>query len=199
MDVNSAHNGPVIGRIIVLGRGGVGKTSCMAVFSGGEFASEYDPTLFDDVQVRIRSHFDTHTFSLEESGCQEESYYTLCRYQRGDGFFFIYSVADRDSFDYLPTLRNQVLAATGKNVIQSVLVGNKVDLAGPKVVTNEEAIQLATTWNCQWFEVSAKNADAPVHQLHLPFEYLATTVILAQARAEVTAAPSQTLRKCVLL
>jgi len=184
-----------VGRVIVLGYGGVGKTSCVSVFSTNTFADEYDPTLFDEVKAHVIVDQHNVVLTFEESGYQEERMDTENRYRRGDAFMFVYSIPSRESFQELNTLRTSVLAAVGKPTVPAVIVGNKKDLANdPNVdVIQADALQLANAWHCQHFEVSAKSREG----IQAPLEALATKLLILHALMQ--AGEGQRSKKCTLL
>ena len=77
------------------------------------------------------------------------------------GFYFVYSITDRRSFEELVELRERILQVRGKARLPMVLVGSKSDLEAERSVEQEEGRRLAADFGCPWFEISAKAELAP--------------------------------------
>jgi GTPase KRas protein len=89
-----------------------------------------------------------------------EFHTTRDNYIRGcQGFIFVYDLTSRASFDEIQHVRSQVLQIKEKNAIPSVLVGNKCDLSHERKVPIDEGLNLAKSWKCPFFEVSAKTGQ----------------------------------------
>jgi GTPase KRas protein len=74
----------------------------------------------------------------------------------GQGFILVYAINSRSSFDEIHDFRAQILRVKDKESVPSVLVGNKCDLENERQVTTQEGEDLAKSWNCPFFETSAK-------------------------------------------
>jgi GTPase SAR1 family protein len=74
------------------------------------------------------------------------------------GFIFLYSITDKDSFNQLSELINQVKTSR-KDDPGIIIVGTKSDLISLRQVSSFEGQQLARSNNCPYFEVSAKEND----------------------------------------
>jgi GTPase KRas protein len=88
-------------------------------------------------------------------------------YRSGDGFVFVFSVTDRDTFDELPKLYEEVRRAREEDRVPCVVVANKCDLKDKRVVCSTEARALAKKFNCPFIETSAKtgvNIDVAFQQ-----------------------------------
>jgi GTPase KRas protein len=86
----------------------------------------------------------------------------------GQGFILVYAIDSRSSFEELHEFRSQILRVKDRDNVPLVLVGNKCDLTNERKVSTEEGTNLAKTWNCPFFETSAKtriNVDECFFQL----------------------------------
>lgn len=77
--------------------------------------------------------------------------------KKGQGFILVYSISSQGSLDDLLEIKEQLEINKESNDIPLVLVGNKTDLEEDRVVTFEEGVQLAKTFNCSFMETSAKS------------------------------------------
>jgi small GTP-binding protein len=68
---------------------------------------------------------------------------------------FVFSINSRESFDFIPHLRQKLIRGMGVEALPVVLVGNKADLHSDRQVSSAEAEQLAASWNAPYLEVSA--------------------------------------------
>ncbi|XP_051901804.1 ras-related and estrogen-regulated growth inhibitor-like protein [Pristis pectinata] len=71
-----------------------------------------------------------------------------------DGFIFVYSICDRDSFEASRRQVRRLRQARGTGP-PAVLLGNKADLSHRRAVSSQEARLLALSARCGFLEVSA--------------------------------------------
>ena len=77
--------------------------------------------------------------------------------KNGQGFVLVFSIIAQSTFNELPELRDQILRVKDADSVPMVLVGNKCDLSDQRVITTDQANQLATKWGqCTYLESSAK-------------------------------------------
>lgn len=69
-----------------------------------------------------------------------------------NGFLLIYSVADRNSFEDILTLHQQILRVKDKDYFPMILVGNDSDSGRDREVTAEEGRALANKMGCLFLE-----------------------------------------------
>lgn len=55
----------------------------------------------------------------------------------GEGFLLVYSITSRQSFEEIMTYQQQILRVKDKDYFPIILVGNKCDLEGERVVTKQ--------------------------------------------------------------
>lgn len=89
-----------------------------------------------------------------------------------DGFCLVYSIDSRKSFEVVKILHDKLLDLTGKVLIPTILVGNKLDLQTQRAVSFEEGKKFANQIKAQFVEVSAKQNNS-VNDL---FESLILTI-----------------------
>ena len=87
-------------------------------------------------------------------------------YSKGDGFFLLYDVNDRQSFEdiagWIKDIRKTRGHADENNFEKKsedevlVLIGNKIDKIGQRKVTREEAVELSKKYNVKYYETSCK-------------------------------------------
>ncbi|PNW81844.1 hypothetical protein CHLRE_06g262850v5 [Chlamydomonas reinhardtii] len=145
-------------KVVVLGNGGVGKTSMIRRFCKGIFTDEYKKTIgvdflekaqfVDALQEEVR-------FMLWDTAGQEEFDAITRTYYRGAGAAVIaFSTTDLDSFKAVQSWREKINAECGD--IAMCLVQNKVDLIDRAVVTPEEVEALARQLGLKLYRTCVK-------------------------------------------
>lgn len=147
-------------KLAILGAGGVGKSALTSQYVQGVFLEEYDPTIEDS--YRKQTVIDDRNYSLEILDTAGIEQFTAMRelyIRNSEGFVLVYSVTDRNSFEELKTLRDQVVRLKDNFSVPIVLVGNKADLDDQRKVPTVEAQLQAKQWgNTAFFETSAKTS-----------------------------------------
>ncbi|XP_055342758.1 ras-like protein 2 [Paramacrobiotus metropolitanus] len=156
-------------KIVVVGSGGVGKSALTIQFIQSYFVDSYDPTIedfyskqcvIDDVVAKLEV---LDTAGQEEFSAMREQYM-----RGGEGFLLVFSVTDRTSFDEIYRFHKQILRAKDRDEFPMLLVGNKADLEHQRVVSSEEAADVARQLRVPYVECSAKlkiNVDKAFHDL----------------------------------
>ncbi|ELP91478.1 ras, putative [Entamoeba invadens IP1] len=148
-------------KILLLGDGGVGKTSIAIRFICDRFIEVYDPTNDDPYTKRVT--VDDETYSLElidVAGSEEYAVYRNDKICISDGFLVVYSITDSSSFDNIKYFIETIYRILDKELCEDipiVLYGNKCDLELNRDITTEEGKTLAEKLNVLFFEGSAKN------------------------------------------
>mmetsp|Transcript_5521 Transcript_5521/g.19410 ORF Transcript_5521/g.19410 Transcript_5521/m.19410 type:complete len:150 (-) Transcript_5521:1401-1850(-) len=123
-------------KIIVVGNGGVGKSSMIRRFCKGEYTDTYKKTIgvdFLEKEKYIDSVAQNITFMVWDTAGQEEfDAITRSYYRNANGCVVAFSTVDRDSFEAVEKWKSKVEAEVGQ--IPMVLVQNKVDLIDQSVV-----------------------------------------------------------------
>jgi GTPase KRas protein len=149
--------------VVVVGTGGVGKSSLTIQFISQQFIEDYDPTIEDSYRKRVTVDAVSCLLDiLDTAGHDNFSAMPVLHTQfqsgsnhRAQGYVCIYSISSRSSFEELAThLRARVPES---NDVPMVLVGNKCDLEASRVVSTAEGHDLAKSFGCQFLEASAKS------------------------------------------
>lgn len=147
-------------RVVVLGNGGVGKSSLTIRLITDNFMEEYDPTIEDTYQKTLVVDGESTVLNVLDTAGQEEYSSMQDQWMReGRAFLLVYSVTQKRSFEALNKLREKIIRvkqATNENSIPIILVGNKIDLSDEREVSTEMGKVLAGKWRCPFFETSAK-------------------------------------------
>ena len=73
-----------------------------------------------------------------------------------DGFLLVFTIDNRESFEYLKIKRELILKGKNKKKFPMILVGNNQELENERKVTYKEAKDLADSWDIEYLEASAK-------------------------------------------
>ena len=144
-------------KVAVIGKSLVGKSAMTNVFVSSKFITEYDTTIEDKYTVeRFISNYPCSIDILDTAG--QDDYYTLIDnwINSSDGFILAFSITDRESFDVCKSRYERIQLNKGNN-FRIVLAGNKSDCKDKRTVSEEEAKELAASWDTQYIECSAKN------------------------------------------
>lgn len=144
-------------KIVVLGAGGVGKSSVTVQFVQGVYVESYDPTIEDSYRKQIE--IDGRACDLEILDTAGVAQFTAMRelyIKSGKGFLLVYSVTDENSLKELLALREQVLRIKDSDNVPMVLIGNKCDLDDDRVLSIDDGIKVSQDWGLvPFYETSA--------------------------------------------
>ncbi|EMG48882.1 Ras-related protein RSR1 [Candida maltosa Xu316] len=144
-------------KVVVLGAGGVGKSSITVQFVQGVYVESYDPTIEDSYRKQIE--VDGRACDLEILDTAGVAQFTAMRelyIKSGKGFLLVYSVTDENSLKELLALREQVLRIKDSDNVPMVLVGNKCDLEEDRVLSIEDGVKVSQDWGLvPFYETSA--------------------------------------------
>jgi len=143
--------------VVILGTGGVGKSSLVLRFTADEFVDEYDPTIEDKYRDHVYNvdgrgvKLDlTDTAGQEEYHCLHEQWI-----MEGDAFLVVFSVTDQNSLQEA-NLVHETIKDIRSDDFPIVLVGNKADLLKETKVSADESRKVANSWGSPLFLTSAK-------------------------------------------
>jgi Ras-related protein Rab-2A len=146
-------------KYIIIGDTGVGKSCLLLQFTDKRFRVDHDLTI--GVEFGARSvDIDGKSIKLQIwDTAGQESFRSITRsYYRGAaGALLVYDVTRRETFAHL----NRWIEETrynGNPDMSIMLVGNKIDLDGRRVISTEEGQKFAEQNGLQFVETSAKNA-----------------------------------------
>ncbi|CAG86488.2 DEHA2C16544p [Debaryomyces hansenii CBS767] len=144
-------------KVVVLGAGGVGKSSVTVQFVQGVYVESYDPTIEDSYRKQIE--IDGRACDLEILDTAGVAQFTAMRelyIKSGKGFLLVYSVTDENSLKELLALREQVLRIKDSDNVPMVLIGNKCDLNDDRELSIDDGIKVSQDWGLvPFYETSA--------------------------------------------
>eukprot|EP01089_Gocevia_fonbrunei_P006317 TRINITY_DN16958_c0_g1_i1.p1 TRINITY_DN16958_c0_g1~~TRINITY_DN16958_c0_g1_i1.p1 ORF type:complete len:195 (-),score=44.96 TRINITY_DN16958_c0_g1_i1:72-656(-) len=183
-------------KLVVIGRGGVGKSAITMMFLQGRFVSKYDPTVEDSYRHMIEVDGTSCTLDIMDTAGQEEFVALQEMYMKnGEGFLLVYSISSEESFNAVESLKNRVnRSQPGAQDLPVLILANKCDLVNDREVSKEAGAACADKLGCGFMEVSAKNnigiTDAFIRLVKEINDWRVTYAPKKQVK--------QTKRKCVL-
>lgn len=156
-------------KLVVVGGGGVGKSAITIQFIQSYFVTDYDPTIEDSYTKQCVIDDVVAKLDILDTAGQEEFSAMREQYMRsGEGFLLVFSVTDRASFDEIYKYHKQILRVKDRDEFPMLMVGNKADLEHQRLVSTDEAQNLARHIKIPCIECSAKlrmNVDQAFHEL----------------------------------
>lgn len=143
-------------KIILLGDGSVGKTSLANRFAKNIFKSDYRPTIGVNFLIKqiVYEHQVIKVLIFDTAGQEFLSSLRKQHYAAANGVVIVFDITNRQSFDDLHLWINEIQDEVGD--VKTVIVGNKVDLEGKRVVSTKEAKIYARSVKGEYLESSAK-------------------------------------------
>lgn len=146
-------------KLLLIGDSGVGKSCLLLRFADDTYTESYISTIGVDFKIRtIELEGKTVKLQIWDTAGQERFRTITSSYYRGaHGIIVVYDVTDNESFTHVKQWLTEIdrYASEGVN---KLLVGNKSDLTGKKVVEYSVAKEFADQLNIPFLETSAKNA-----------------------------------------
>ena len=156
--------------LFLLGSSTVGKTTFIKKILKFEFFENNLSTLGIDVE-KISAKVGDNYLKVElwDTAGQERLRSIPKRYySKGDGFLLLFDVTNKSTFDDVSGWIKDIREARGTNNINGVndkkssnevlfLIGNKIDETKKRVISKNEAKQLADSFGVSYFEVSCKD------------------------------------------
>eukprot|EP00479_Gromia_sphaerica_P010523 TRINITY_DN4867_c0_g1_i1.p1 TRINITY_DN4867_c0_g1~~TRINITY_DN4867_c0_g1_i1.p1 ORF type:complete len:210 (-),score=28.85 TRINITY_DN4867_c0_g1_i1:476-1105(-) len=146
-------------KVVMIGDSGVGKSCLLKRFSSGEFEPGYISTIGVDFEIRTLT-IEQKTVKLQiwDTAGQERFHNITTSYYRGAHcIMLVYDVTSGQSFKNVPRWLNQIKQYGSKDV-KVLLVGNKTDLVEKRIVSYNDALDLAKELSLEVMETSAKDA-----------------------------------------
>jgi len=150
-------------KIIVCGDPHVGKTSLILRFTENAFKRTYISTMgvhVSDKVIRINDLKLIQLVMWDIAGQQKFDVMRDAFYQGAKGVILVFDLTNADSFNNIKSWYNDI--AKYVNIQEEpigFILGNKSDLHNERVVSEEEASQLAKELNLVYFETSALTGD----------------------------------------
>ncbi|KAK9167240.1 hypothetical protein Scep_002431 [Stephania cephalantha] len=170
-------------KLLLIGDSGVGKSSLLQSFTSNNF-EDLSPTIGVDFKIKLVTLGGKKLkLAIWDTAGQERFRTLTTSYYRGaQGIIMVYDVTRRETFSDLSDVwaKEIDLYSTNPDCIK-MLVGNKVDKEGERVVTKREGIEFARQQGCLFLECSAKtrtNVEQCFEELVL--KILETPSLLAQ-------------------
>ncbi|KAM7442783.1 hypothetical protein ABFA07_008254 [Porites harrisoni] len=150
------ENKPILVKLVLVGKLGVGKSAMIVRFLTKRFIGEYDQNIglmyhyhkrLENQQVRVEI--------LESGGkdfIESSDVHTLW----GDLFLLVYAINDRSSFEELIPLKQHLEKVRAADKPLVVLIGNKKDTENDREVSKQEGLQFSKENNCSFYEISTK-------------------------------------------
>ncbi|KAJ5074104.1 ras-related protein rab-37 [Anaeramoeba ignava] len=144
-------------KIVFAGDVGVGKTCLVDSFMGKQFEDVKVLTSGSEVQFVTKSIDDEEIqFALWDTAGQERfDSLTKIYFRDANGVILVYDITREDSLERVKFLY-QTIQDESQNGCAIILFGNKVDLENKRKVEISKGEELAQSWNCSFFETSAK-------------------------------------------
>ncbi|MHA2391230.1 MAG: Rab family GTPase [Promethearchaeota archaeon] len=162
------------GKVILCGDAGVGKSSLLGQYVDGNFSEEYHQTLganflikemdlkriitkLDIKNPRLREDIEEKGFKLyfwDLGGQHDKLFSNEYYFIQALGSFIIFDILNRESFENINFWIQKTKELSGE--IPFIILGNKIDLNKKRVVSYEEAEELAKIFKVNYIETSAK-------------------------------------------
>merc|ERR1711916_356107 len=183
-----------MGKLCVVGSGGVGKSAIVVQFCKGKFVERFDPTIEDAYRQQAEVDGEARMLEIYDTAGQEEFSSLRDTYiKASEGFLLVYSVTSVRTFQHAQKLMTHVQKMKSAEV-PLVLVGNKCDMNDQMEVSREEGIAFASRANITFMETSAKTAE----NVHESIHQLVRLVTNVRAKAQPEKDPGVKKGMCVL-
>ena len=163
--MNTSEEIPYVFKILLLGDGGVGKTSLLRRFIDNTFDPDYKTTIGVQFMTRI-VRFENKSVKLiiwDIAGQSKHATYRHLYYKAANGIILVYDIIRNGSLENLPRWLQDARVTIGSDIKVAVL-GNKMDLEESRAVPWEIGKLFTENFHIEIFsETSAKsgvNVDA---------------------------------------
>eukprot|EP00980_Cylindrotheca_fusiformis_P000372 scaffold91_cov127-Cylindrotheca_fusiformis.AAC.32 len=146
-------------KLLLIGDSGVGKSCLLLRFADDTYTESYISTIGVDFKIRT-IELDGKTIKLQiwDTAGQERFRTITSSYYRGaHGIIVVYDVTDQESFNNVKQWLHEIDRYAAENV-NKLLVGNKSDLTGKRVVSTEQGKEFADSLGIEFLETSAKTS-----------------------------------------
>jgi len=171
-------------KLVVLGEGGVGKTSLLVRYVQNSFSIATKSTIGSDfLSKEIEIDGRPATLQIWDTAGQERFQGLGTAFYRGaDGVMFVFDCTKRNTFEALAAWKKAFLIQIGQegnNEFPIMIVCNKVDKENEREVTKKELKDWCDSQNLPFFETSAKDSI----NVDKAFEEL-SRVVLSRTKTE---------------
>lgn len=146
-------------KLVLLGESSVGKSSLVLRFVKGQFHEFQESTIGAAFLTQTVQIDDTTVkFEIWDTAGQERYHSLAPMYYRGaQAAIVVYDITNKETFQKAQTWIKELQRQASPNIVIA-LAGNKLDLAGKRAVSYEEAKAYADECSLLFMETSAKTA-----------------------------------------
>ncbi|MHA1785975.1 MAG: GTP-binding protein [Candidatus Helarchaeota archaeon] len=147
-------------KVMVLGDGGVGKTSLINQFVEKTFRTDYKSTIGVNIMTKNYNLMENLTIKFSIFDIAGQKYFRKVRkqYYRGSqAIIYVYDVTRKETLDGIKKWRDDVESVLEGQELKSLLIGNKIDLENQRQVDMMEGKSFADEMGLPYIETSAKN------------------------------------------
>ncbi|XP_033629465.1 dnaJ homolog subfamily C member 27-like [Asterias rubens] len=147
-------------KVIAVGTSAAGKTCIIKHFCEDKFSATYQPTVGVDYGFKIqkvkKEDLRVHLWDL--SGQLEYSEVRNELYGGTHACILVFDVTNRNSFESLDFWLKETVRY-GVGAMHTVVVANKIDIKGKRVITPDEAAKWAASRKLKYYETSALSGE----------------------------------------
>ncbi|XP_071131445.1 ras-related protein Rab-37-like isoform X4 [Mytilus edulis] len=155
---SEAYDENTIHKTILVGDSGVGKTSLLVQFDQGKFqAGSFSATVgigFTNKVVDVEGT-KVKLQIWDTAGQERFRSVTHAYYRDAHALLLLYDVTNKASFDNIRAWLGEINEYAQEDVV-IMLLGNKADMAGERMIRTEDGEKLAKEYNVAFMETSAK-------------------------------------------
>ncbi|XP_055371347.1 ras-related protein Rab-27A [Condylostylus longicornis] len=191
-------------KFLALGDSGVGKTSLLYQYTDGVFHSRFISTVGIDFREKrlIYSsrgrNYRIHLQLWDTAGQERFRSLTTAFYRDAMGFLLIFDLTNEKSFlevtNWLEQLRTHAYCENP----DVVLCGNKCDLESYRVISDQQARELAERYNLPYVETSACTGLNIRHAVDVLLDRVMNRMEIAVTKAKLEGCRKSSLPKCFL-
>ncbi|KAM9263524.1 ras-related protein Rab-30 [Cariama cristata] len=147
-------------KIVLIGNAGVGKTCLVRRFTQGLFPPGQGATIGVDFMIKtVEINGEKVKLQIWDTAGQERfRSITQSYYRSANALILTYDITCEESFRCLPEWLREIEQYASNKVI-TVLVGNKIDLADKREVSQQRAAEFSEAQDMYYLETSAKESD----------------------------------------
>jgi len=175
-------------KILIIGESGVGKSSLLLRFANDTFDPEISATIGVDFKVKeMDNHGNKIKLAIWDTAGQERfRTLTPSYYRGGQGAILVYDVTCRESFQKVEDWLTELETYSTSPDIKKILVGNKCDMEGERMVSRDEGKNFARRHQMMFIEASAKTKEGVQTAFEELVEKIIQTPSLWEATSKIT-------------
>ncbi|KAJ3435691.1 ras-like protein [Anaeramoeba flamelloides] len=145
--------------IVLLGGGSVGKSCLTIQYLQGRFVQDYDPTVEESyTKITVIDNKPATLQLFDTAGQTEFRTVENLHLQKGDAFLLVFSLTSRTSFAAIRKIHDRIKKIKETSV-PILIVGNKSDLTSERLISREDAEEVAKKISSPYLETSAKTGE----------------------------------------